>query len=75
MFSLYRMIVLPIANTWMSWSLLHKLQWDPTPPLLGGLGLIMTLFLFVGLKVLSLMCYFVKILSFQKSNSVIKGCA
>ncbi|DBA75798.1 hypothetical protein WJX77_002902 [Trebouxia sp. C0004] len=51
MFSLYRMIVLPIANTWMSWSLLHKLQWDPTPPLLGGLGLIMTLFLFVGLKV------------------------
>ncbi len=45
------MIVLPIANTWMSWSLLHKLQWDPTPPLLGGLGLIMTLFLFVGLKV------------------------
>lgn len=51
LFSLYRMIVLPIANTWMSWSLLHKLQWDPTPPLLGGLGLLMTLFLFVGLKV------------------------
>lgn len=51
LFNLYRLIVLPIANTWMSWSLLHKLQWDPTPPLLGGLGLLMTLFLFIGLKV------------------------
>ena len=50
-FTLHRLIVLPVANTWMSWSLLHKMQWDPTPPLLGGLGLLMTMFLFIGLKV------------------------
>lgn len=49
--TLYRLVVLPVANTWMSWSLLHKLHWDPNPPFLAALTLLMTLFLALGLKV------------------------
>ena len=50
---MYRLMVLPVANTWMSWSLLHKMQWDPTPILLGGLTLLITMLLLLGLKVRS----------------------
>lgn len=50
-FNLYRVAVLPVANTWMSWSLLHKLQWEPSGALLLGLGLLTAALLTLGLKV------------------------
>lgn len=50
-FHMYRVIVLPVANTWMLWSLFNKLEFFPGPTLIGILGAILLFFLIVGTKV------------------------
>ena len=50
-FNLYRVVVLPVANTWMSWSLLQKLQWTASAPVLVSLALLSVFLLTLGLKV------------------------
>ena len=60
-FNLYRLVVLPVANTWMSWSLLQKLQWTASAPVLVSLALLSIFLLTLGLKVGTLCCAIVKV--------------
>ena len=48
---LYRLVVLPVANTWMSWTLLRKLAWAPGPRTVALLAVVVLLFTAVGLQV------------------------
>lgn len=50
-FQLYRTIVLPVANTWMGWSLLTKMDLTPSYGVLALLGLLLLVFLVLGLQV------------------------
>lgn len=47
----YRVVVLPVANTWMSWSLLHKMSIAPSGPLIALLGIVLLACIVVGLQV------------------------
>jgi hypothetical protein len=47
----YRVVVLPIANTWMSWSLLHKMSITPSGPLIVLLGIVLLACIIMGLQV------------------------
>jgi hypothetical protein len=47
----YRVVVLPVANTWMSWSLLHKMSITPSGPLIVLLGLVLLACIIMGLQV------------------------
>ena len=48
---MYRLVVLPVANTWMSWSLLNKLGITPGAAVVAGIGGLVLLFLLLGLQV------------------------
>lgn len=50
-FNLHRVVVLPVANTWMSWSLLSRLQWTASASVLACLALLSISLLTLGLKV------------------------
>ncbi len=50
-FQIYRVVVLPIANTWMSWSLLHKMELTPSYGLIVLLGLLLVAFVVMGTQV------------------------
>ncbi len=50
-FQAYRLVVLPVANTWMSWSLLTKLGVAPGPGTVAGLGAVVVGCLVVGVQV------------------------
>ena len=50
-FNLYKVVVLPVANTWMSWNLLHRLQWTASAPVLVSLALLSIFLLTLGMKV------------------------
>ena len=54
-FQAYRLIVLPVANTWMSWSLLHKLGVRPGGALVATLGAGVGGLLALGARVRSLL--------------------
>jgi hypothetical protein len=47
----YRVVVLPVANTWMSWSLLHKMSITPSGPLIVLLGIVLLACIIMGLQV------------------------
>jgi hypothetical protein len=47
----YRVVVLPVANTWMSWSLLHKMSITPSGPLIALLGIVLLACIIMGLQV------------------------
>lgn len=47
----YRVVVLPVANTWMSWSLLHKMSITPSGPLIALLGIVLLACIVMGLQV------------------------
>lgn len=47
----YRVVVLPVANTWMSWSLLHKMSIQPSGPLIALLGVVLLACIIMGLQV------------------------
>lgn len=47
----YRVVVLPVANTWMSWSLLHKMSITPSGPLIALLGIVLLACILMGLQV------------------------
>ncbi len=51
---LYRLVVLPVANTWMSWTLLRKLAWAPGSRTVALLAVLVLLFTAAGLQVRSL---------------------
>lgn len=48
---MYRLVVLPVANTWMSWSLLHKLGITPGAAVVAGIGALVVVFLVLGVQV------------------------
>lgn len=48
---MYRLVVLPVVDTWMSWSLLRKLAWAPGAGTILLLGVLVTLFIMLGLQV------------------------
>lgn len=51
-FQAYRAIVLPVANTWMSWSLLNKMDLvSPGYPLTALLGVALVACLVAGMQV------------------------
>jgi len=50
-FQAYRMVVLPVANTWMSWSLLKKMSVTPSWPMIALLGVILLACMILGLQV------------------------
>lgn len=52
---MYRLVVLPVANTWMSWSLLNKLGVNPGGPLVASLGVGVGGLVVAGSKVRSLL--------------------
>lgn len=52
-FQMYRVVVLPVANTWMSWSLLNKLGIRPGTMVISALGGVVVLFLVLGVQVRS----------------------
>ena len=47
----YRLVVLPVANAWTSWSLLRKLAWAPGGRTIGLLGALVAVFLALGVQV------------------------
>lgn len=47
----YRVVVLPVANTWMSWSLLNKMSVTPSWGVVAVLGLILLACIVMGLQV------------------------
>lgn len=47
----YRVVVLPVANTWMSWSMLHKMSITPSGPLIVLLGIVLVACIIMGLQV------------------------
>ena len=50
-FQMYRLVVLPVANTWMSWSLLSKLGIAPAGREVAAIGGVVLLFMLLGLHV------------------------
>ncbi|KAF6257539.1 hypothetical protein COO60DRAFT_1523258 [Scenedesmus sp. NREL 46B-D3] len=50
-FQAYRVVVLPVANTWMSWSLLNKMSVTPSWGVVAVLGLILLACIAMGLQV------------------------
>lgn len=50
-FQLYRVVVLPVANTWMSWSLLNKMEVTPSYGVIALLGVILVAFMIMGVQV------------------------
>jgi hypothetical protein len=52
-FQAYRVVVLPVANTWMSWSLLNKMSVTPSWGVVAVLGLILLACIIMGMQVRS----------------------
>ncbi len=50
-FQMYRLVVLPVANTWMSWSLLNKLGITPGASVVAAIGALVVVFLVLGVQV------------------------
>lgn len=50
-FQAYRVVVLPVANTWMSWSLLNKMSVTPSWPMIALLGFVLLACIIMGLQV------------------------
>lgn len=50
-FQAYRLLVLPVANTWMSWSLLNKLGVVPGGLALAAIGMLVLACLVLGVQV------------------------
>lgn len=50
-FQMYRLVVLPVANTWMSWSLLHKLGITPGPLVVATSGAAVAALIVAGVQV------------------------
>lgn len=50
-FQMYRVVVLPVANTWMSWSLLNKMEVAPGPGVTVLLGLVLLGCILMGTQV------------------------
>eukprot|EP00878_Enallax_costatus_P017333 GHUV01018204.1.p1 GENE.GHUV01018204.1~~GHUV01018204.1.p1 ORF type:complete len:568 (+),score=175.64 GHUV01018204.1:651-2354(+) len=50
-FNAYRAVVLPIANTWMSWSVLNKMSVAPSWPIVALLGVLLVACIIMGLQV------------------------
>jgi hypothetical protein len=50
-FQMYRLVVLPVANTWMSWSLLHKLGITPGPLVVAATGAAVAALIVAGVQV------------------------
>lgn len=61
-FQLYRLIILPIANTWMSWSLLQKLEVQPGWGVISGLALVVAACIGVGTQVCAFFYFLLLIL-------------
>lgn len=55
MFHVYRLVVLPVANTWMGWSLLSKLGVRPGPIAVTALAIAFVGLLAAGLRVRALL--------------------
>lgn len=51
LFQVYRVVVLPMANTWMSWSLLNKMELNPGGGVVLLLGAVMLAFILIGVQV------------------------
>ncbi|GAB4823699.1 hypothetical protein N2152v2_010745 [Parachlorella kessleri] len=49
-FQMYRLVVLPVANTWMSWSLLNKLGITPGAAVVAAIGALVVVFLVLGVQ-------------------------
>lgn len=47
-FQMYRLIVLPVANTWMSWSLLNKLGIAPSSTVVAATGMAVLVLIVAG---------------------------
>lgn len=47
----YRLIILPVVDTWMSWSLLRKLTWSPGVGTILLLGVLVVTFIALGVQV------------------------
>jgi hypothetical protein len=47
----YRVVVLPVANTWMSWSLLNKMDVTPSYGVIVLLGVLLMTFIILGVQV------------------------
>jgi hypothetical protein len=50
-FQIYRVVVLPVANTWMSWSLLNKMDVTPSYGVIILLGVLLMTFIILGVQV------------------------
>jgi len=50
-FQMYRLVVLPVANTWMSWSLLNKLGIAPSTLVVAATGLAVLALIVAGVQV------------------------
>jgi hypothetical protein len=50
-FQVYRVVVLPVANTWMSWSLLNKMDVTPSYGVIALLGVLLMTFVVLGVQV------------------------
>ena len=50
-FQMYRLVVLPVANTWMSWSLLSKLGIAPSTAVVACTGLAVLVLIVAGVQV------------------------
>jgi len=50
-FQCYRVVVLPVANTWMSWSLLHKMEVQPSAGVIALLGAVLVACMVMGAQV------------------------
>ena len=50
-FQAYRLLVLPVANTWMSWSLLNKLGITPGLAVVAAIGCVVLACLVLGVQV------------------------
>jgi hypothetical protein len=49
-FQMYRLVVLPVANTWMSWSLLNKLGIAPSTLVVACIGLAVVALIIAGVQ-------------------------
>lgn len=55
-FQLYRLVVLPVANTWMSWSLLNKLGVAPSTLVVAAAGVAVLALIVAGVQVRCSVC-------------------
>ncbi|GMH44980.1 hypothetical protein BSKO_12937 [Bryopsis sp. KO-2023] len=50
-FQIYRVIVVPVANTWMSWRVLHNMNFQPELHIIVLLGVLLMLCVVLGIQV------------------------